>query len=558
MSDKYLNLTGLGTLWAKIKTALAGKQDDLSAVLPTDASATNQLATKAYADAIGERLEARYLGSAADGSPFATHAALTASTAYYYQGTATTPDTNDITTVTADEDHIGTTGEASTTRYRWNGTGWAFEYVVNNTGLSEAQLMAVNSGITAAKVSGYDGLSGKISDEASARQTADNAKLNIDGTNATSTGIGTALSKIDIENGAFTDADYFVVRDKDATASTWRKKYASTLWTYIKGKFGGVGDYQTPVYFSDGVPVACSGIQATEIPSTTVSSNGANCYGIFLGGATGVARTTRVNVSFIFSACATGEGSLDVYLGAFAFRGTKGLIELELKSLNGTPTRPWKIWYAGTKNSDGTYDVGLWIVPAEKTWTYVTTKLTKLHASSFDWAPAAADETAYDTLIQYARPPLRPITLAYSSGGSNVTSTGGTWTSTYNKGTAIAARGIVDLTVMVSLSVINQKTYVNTMTSYTVTLVNSAGTEIIPSSLEQTAQMPKAPNVSTANAGTLSTHSTHRFVFPITDSNNLLAGYRVQVQLPSNYTIDSQVNVSVCCAGMILPYDISY
>lgn len=241
MSGKYLNLTGLGTLWAKIKTALAGKQDDLSAVLPTDASATNQLATKAYADAIGERLEARYLGSSADGSPFATHAALSSATAYYYQGTATTPDTNDITTVTADEDHIGTTGEASTTRYRWNGTVWAFEYVINNTGLSETQLMAVNSGVTAAKVSGYDGLSGKISSEASARQTADNAKLNIDGTNATSAGVVEILKQVPTGTTTFTDYDNILgsassSASGDANSKKTVRRPVTDLWNYVKGK----------------------------------------------------------------------------------------------------------------------------------------------------------------------------------------------------------------------------------------------------------------------------------------------------------------------------------
>jgi hypothetical protein len=459
MSDKYLNLTGLGTLWAKIKTALAGKQDDLSAVLPTDASATNQLATKAYADAIGERLEARYLGSAADGSPFATHAALTAATAYYYQGTATTPDTNDITTVTADEDHIGTTGEASTTRYRWNGTGWAFEYVINNTGLSEAQLMAVNSGITAAKVSGYDGLSGKISDEASARQTADNAKLNIDGTNATSTGIGTALSKIDIENGAFTDADYFVVRDKDATASTWRKKYASTLWTYIKGKFGGVGDYQTPVYFSaDGTPTpmtaslgstskpvylesgkikACTASAGTSskpvymssgtitacgstigsstrpvymnagtitacdqgsLDYATITSGGSKCYGVYIGGTVQTAATTRVNIDFIVSISNSATDPLNCYFGRFAFRGSLGA--MNLTSLGSIPSAPWRIAYVDN-TADGGHTLGLWIIPTTPA-TYGNIKITRIHSAEFTFAPAACAQDTYNELVSAA------------------------------------------------------------------------------------------------------------------------------------------------------------
>jgi hypothetical protein len=144
------------------KEELNAKQDDISDIIPTAASASNPLCDKAYADAIGERLEARYLGCNANGDPFATHAALTSATKFYYQGAETTPDTNDITTVVADEDHKNTSNVAGTTRYRYGGVDasgkpvWAFEYVINNTGLSQAQLLAVNSGITATKVGNYD------------------------------------------------------------------------------------------------------------------------------------------------------------------------------------------------------------------------------------------------------------------------------------------------------------------------------------------------------------------------------------------------------------------
>lgn len=138
------------------------KQDDISDIIPTAASAANPLCDKAYADAIGERLEARYLGSNAAGDPFPTHSALTTATKYYYRGAETTPDTNDITTVISDEDHTDTSGNRSTTRYRYGGEDedgnpvWSFEYVINNTGLSAAQLLAVNSGITPDKVNIYD------------------------------------------------------------------------------------------------------------------------------------------------------------------------------------------------------------------------------------------------------------------------------------------------------------------------------------------------------------------------------------------------------------------
>lgn len=173
------------------------KQDDISDLIPTAASASNPLCDKAYADAIGERLEARYLGCNANGDPFATHAALTSATKFYYQGAETTPDTNDITTVVADEDHKNTSNVAGTTRYRYGGVDasgkpvWAFEYVINNTGLSQAQLLAVNSGITATKVGNYDShLSDTTKHITAAERTAWNGKQNAltQGTNITISG----------------------------------------------------------------------------------------------------------------------------------------------------------------------------------------------------------------------------------------------------------------------------------------------------------------------------------------------------------------------------------
>lgn len=281
-AHSHANKTVLDGITAEKVSAWDAKQDDLSDILPTDASATNQLATKAYADAIGERLEARYLGCDASGNPFATHAALASATAYYYQGASATPDTNDITTVTSDEDHVGDTGQPSTTRYRWNGTGWSFEYVINNTGLSESQLLAVNSGITAAKVSGYDGLGARISAEASARQTADAAKLNVDGTNADEPGVIEILKQVPSGTATLSDLDNFLGCGEtetpgDAENQKTVRRPVTDIWNYVKGKvsawFGTVGSSSTPVYFSSGTPTAC-GPNVTMTSSTSGTETG--------------------------------------------------------------------------------------------------------------------------------------------------------------------------------------------------------------------------------------------------------------------------------------------
>lgn len=170
----------------------------IDSYLPDAVSSSNKLADKAYVDAIGERLEARYLASSDQNDlPFPTKAAFDAAQAanpprFYYEHQLTTPDNNDVVVVTADESKIdqSTTGVAPTTRYRfiahklqatdengdpiydeetnepvweldsneepvWVGS-WYFEYVINNSALNQDQLLAINSGITTTKRSDYD------------------------------------------------------------------------------------------------------------------------------------------------------------------------------------------------------------------------------------------------------------------------------------------------------------------------------------------------------------------------------------------------------------------
>lgn len=151
--------------------------DWIRPMIPGAASGQNQLADKAYVDAIGERLEARYLSSY-DAEhdvfiPFPTYAAFDAvktnPSAFYYNGVPVSSigdgrlDNNDVIVITADEEHLNDIGGPSTTRYRYQcdiATGdnghWYFEYVINNTALNEAQLLAINSGITRQLRESYD------------------------------------------------------------------------------------------------------------------------------------------------------------------------------------------------------------------------------------------------------------------------------------------------------------------------------------------------------------------------------------------------------------------
>lgn len=132
--------------------ALDSDVTTIESYIPSTTSSSNQLADKAFVNSSISNMAANYITSDAQGDNFATHAALI-NGPYYYKGASYTPTNNDYALVESDEDHSN-----ATTRYMYDGVQWNFQYVVNNSPLSQAQLDAINSGITAAKVTGYDQL----------------------------------------------------------------------------------------------------------------------------------------------------------------------------------------------------------------------------------------------------------------------------------------------------------------------------------------------------------------------------------------------------------------
>ncbi|MEG1565310.1 MAG: hypothetical protein RR342_01030 [Bacilli bacterium] len=130
-----------------ISTATQSALTNITVKIPTAASSSNQLADKAFVNSSINALAAFYITSNASGDAFATKAALT-SGPWYYAGATRTPTNNDYAIVLADE-----TQNNATTRYSYQGNQWAFQYIVNNTPFTQAQLDALNSGITNTLVS---------------------------------------------------------------------------------------------------------------------------------------------------------------------------------------------------------------------------------------------------------------------------------------------------------------------------------------------------------------------------------------------------------------------
>lgn len=128
--------------------------------IPASATSQNQLADKAFVNSSINNFAAFYITKNADGDAFATKAELMSSATYYSGGQVRVPTKNDYCIVLEDETKTTSLGVHPTTRYTYQGVypdeQWEFQYVVNNTALTQAQVNAINSGITSQKVSQID------------------------------------------------------------------------------------------------------------------------------------------------------------------------------------------------------------------------------------------------------------------------------------------------------------------------------------------------------------------------------------------------------------------
>lgn len=387
-----------------------------------------------------------------------------------------------------------------------------------------------------------------------------NSKLNVDGSNATNAGV-TAMMKNVSSGTSYVDDDSTYFGDSNDDHTHIVRRPILNLWNYISDKvdekLGSVGGSDKPIYLENGIPKVC----ADGVPFSSVSYKESVGYGVYVGGNSNLANTTSCNCTFLISVSSNPDLMLHTYIGTFSFRGdlSNKVMKNELKCLTGTPAYPLRM--AVVYNKDGgtttapTYTVGLYVIPADKTYKYSSYKLTRIACSGFIWDVKKNSEAVYDECNSVSNPALRPIIITWDAAGSNVTETGGTWLPTFDKATKIDCRGIVDMSIQVDLSIIGQTTYIGTLSNYEITLVNSSGTDILTASLHQAGRMPRQTKSSTSG-GTVDISCTHRFIFPISSTSNLIDGYRPKITLPSNYTLDTgaQVSIKALCRGIVLPY----
>ena len=132
---------------------VAGRVDTIEGEIPAQASSENQLADKAYVNSSISTNTATYRGS----FNLVADLGLSVSATHEQIGTAlsgeiSTADNNDYAYVQVPTSDETPSQILKVERYKFNGTAWAFEYELNNSGFTSAQWAALNSGITSGLV----------------------------------------------------------------------------------------------------------------------------------------------------------------------------------------------------------------------------------------------------------------------------------------------------------------------------------------------------------------------------------------------------------------------
>lgn len=196
---------------------------DIEDLIPNQASSENQLADKNFVNSSINSVAAYYITKNAQGDPFATHAELVGASVYYSGGEVRVPTRNDYAIVLADETKTdAVTGENPTTRYSYQNGQWEFQYIVNKTALTAAQLAAINSGITSGLVTQIDtnttNIAKKVDKSTDGYYTSGAVVTSLEGTVTNSSGrVGIASKGFEI---SLTDGrQYFNINEIKVTES---------------------------------------------------------------------------------------------------------------------------------------------------------------------------------------------------------------------------------------------------------------------------------------------------------------------------------------------------
>lgn len=232
-----------------------------------------------------------------------------------------------------------------------------------------------------------------------------NEKLNVDGTNATENGVINIMKNVPADYDVFKPTSNIYCSEPENNNIC--KRPTSFLLEYIKNDIGSVGSADKPIYLENGVPKVCT----DGVPFSFYNYGNANYgYGVFVGGNTNLGNTTRCSCTFLVSVSSNPDLILHTYIGTFSFRGdlSNKVMKKELKCLTGTPAYPLRmavVYNEDGKDSNGkpTYSVGLFVIPADKSYKYSTYRLTRIASSGFTWDVKNISATDYDNCNAVAK-----------------------------------------------------------------------------------------------------------------------------------------------------------
>ena len=132
--------------------------NDVSPLVPAQASVNNQLADKDFVNSSISTATATYRGN----FNVVTDLNLHYDSSHIDIGNAldneiSIADNNDYSFVKIPTSDTTPTEIFAVERYKYNGTNWLYEYTLNNSGYTAEQWASINSGITDTKVTQYDG-----------------------------------------------------------------------------------------------------------------------------------------------------------------------------------------------------------------------------------------------------------------------------------------------------------------------------------------------------------------------------------------------------------------
>ena len=147
------NINGERSRAEGAEQALGTRVTTIEGKVPSDASAQNKLATEGFVNSSMATNTATFKGTFNEVSDL--HLATTATRAEIAAELGSViaeADRNDYAFVQIPTDAQTPTEIARVERYKFNGTAWAFEYELNNSGFTSAQWEAINSAITSGLV----------------------------------------------------------------------------------------------------------------------------------------------------------------------------------------------------------------------------------------------------------------------------------------------------------------------------------------------------------------------------------------------------------------------